>query len=506
MSLRRILKLLLAFLTGQGVTVLTQLLIPPFFIHRYTDGIAVYGEWIALSAAVMYLNTINYGVQTYANNQMTIHYNRGELATCKAIQATALRLLLWIILALSPLVALIMLLPIGHWLGLHHATNYQASLTLSILLVQVFVNMIFSLFVNGFMVVGQAHRGQNWGNLLRLVMVLSLAAFAWRRASFPVLAMTQLASIVLFTGIVLIDIRITAPLLLPSLRRGEPGMMRAILKPSGMFGLLGLSSFLNWQAPVLLMQKFLGPTSVAIFSLTRTIFSMSRQMLIVLTYSIGQEITHLIGQKNWKQLHRLYDLSERVVMMMIPPTSVGVLLASPFLFSIWLHKRELYLPTICILMAIASAVMSIKEHKYQFQTASNEHERLSAMMIVSYSFMLLVALPLILHIGLAGFILAWVATEIFQTAYILRLNVSLFPREYSISSVPMLRLVMVTALGFAAAAWPAYRAVSESLPVILGIAAIYMAGLATISYFAFGMNEVRMVLQARMRARHAPSV
>ena len=454
---------------------------------------------------MLYLNTINYGVQTYANNQMTIHYNRGELATCKGIQSTALKLLLWVILALSPLLAVIMLLPIGHWLGLRHATNYQASLTLCLLVLQVFVNMIFSLFANGFMVVGQAHRGQNWGNLLRLTMVLSLAVFAWQRASFPVLAMTQLASNVLFTVLVLIDIRVTAPVLMPSLRHGQPGMMRAILKPSGLFGLLSLSNFLNWQAPVLLMQKFLGPTSVAVFSLTRTIFSMSRQLLIVLTYSIGQEITHLVGQKNWKQLHRLYDLSERVAMMMIPLTCVGVLLASPLLFTIWLHKRELYLPTICILMAIASAVMSIKEHKYQFQTASNQHEKLSTMMIISYSIMLLVAFPLVLHMGLAGFILAWIATEIYQTAFILRLNFSLFPREYHISSAPMLRLTLVTILAFAAAAWPAYHADAESLPTVVGISVLYMAGLAVVSYFAFGIGEVRIVLQAKLKARLAHS-
>ena len=52
MNLKRILKLLAAFITGQGVTVLTQLLVPPLFLHRYQHGIEIYGEWVALSAAV----------------------------------------------------------------------------------------------------------------------------------------------------------------------------------------------------------------------------------------------------------------------------------------------------------------------------------------------------------------------------------------------------------------------------------------------------------------------
>ena len=91
-SLRRILKMLLAFVTGQGVSIFTQLLIPPLFLLRFADGKAVYGEWIALTAAVSYLGSLNYGVQTYAVNQMTIHCNRGELEQCRVVQASALRL------------------------------------------------------------------------------------------------------------------------------------------------------------------------------------------------------------------------------------------------------------------------------------------------------------------------------------------------------------------------------------------------------------------------------
>ncbi|MFY9747905.1 MAG: hypothetical protein WAK25_16590, partial [Acidobacteriaceae bacterium] len=83
MSLKRILKLLAAFFTGQGVSIVTQLLVPPFFLHRYAHGVEVYGEWIALTAAVSYLNTLNSGLQTYANNQMAIHYNGGEVEQAK---------------------------------------------------------------------------------------------------------------------------------------------------------------------------------------------------------------------------------------------------------------------------------------------------------------------------------------------------------------------------------------------------------------------------------------
>ncbi len=501
MNLRRILKMLAAFFTGQGVSIVTQLLVPPFFLHRYAHGVEVYGEWIALSAAVTYLGTINYGVQTYANNQATIHYNRGEQQEARAIQASALRLLFLLIAMLAPLLAVLFFLPIARWLHLAFASNRQASLTLSLLVLQILVNMIFSLLSNGFMVVGQAHRGANWNNFLRLAMTLALAALAWHRASFPVLAASQLITTALFTVLVLVDIRITAPFLVPDLSASRPGMMRSIIRPSGHFGLLSLSSFLSWQAPVLLLQKMLGPAAVAIFSLTRTIYSMSRQLLIVLTFSISQEITYFVGQRNWKQLHRLYDLSERVVLMLVPVVSVGVLLSSPVLFTVWLHNRALYVPIICILMGLVSAVMGIKEHKYQFQTSSNQHEQLSTLTILSYSAMLLAAAPLVHSFGVPGFLIAWLATELFQTIFLLQLNVSLFPAEMKVSIAPVVKLAVFLVFAFLPATWLAYRALSESLPVIFGITAAATCLLAVSAYFVFGLSELNGLLQAKLRQR-----
>ena len=87
MNLGRILLLAFTSLIGQGITIVGQLLVPPFFLRFYPDGIAVYGEWIALNASINYFGTLNYGIQTYATNQLTILYNRGEISESKSLQA-----------------------------------------------------------------------------------------------------------------------------------------------------------------------------------------------------------------------------------------------------------------------------------------------------------------------------------------------------------------------------------------------------------------------------------
>ena len=504
MSLQRILRMLASFFTGQGVSIVSQLLVPPFFLLRYSDGVEVYGEWVALSAAVTYLSTLNYGIQTYANNQMTILYNRGEVDAAKTLQASALRLLLLVIGVVAVVGAGVFFMPVGRWLNLHHVTSRQASLTLYLLILQMLLNMLFALFANSYMMIGRMHRGANWMIFQRLAATLGIAACAWFRTSFPMLALVQFVSVLTFSVLVVVDVRSTAPILVPSLRYGRWGDIKPILKPSVHFGLLSLSSFLTWQGPVLLIQTLLGPASVTVFSLARTVFSMGRQALAILSFSIGQEITLLIGQRNWPQLKRLYDLSERVVLLLVPIFSVGVLLMSPFLFAIWLHHRNLYDPSLCFIMAIVSAVMGIKEHKYQFQSSSNEHERLSKFTLGAYAAMLAVAAILMKPFGIFGFMIAWLAAEVAQTIYILRLNLELFPAEMTISMAPVMRLLAVLIVAFGLAAWPVFASVQWPLTAVVAAAVIVMLIISTGSYFAFGLDEVRTLLLAKIRQRFVP--
>src|SRR5271163_2106613 len=501
MSLRRILKMLLAFVTGQAVTVFSQLLIPPLFLHRFANGIAVYGEWITLSAAVSYLGSLNYGVQTYAINQMTIYRNRGEIDECRRVQASALRLLFWVMLAVLPLAGVIAAAPVGQWLHLHNVGNGEAKVVLELFLLQLLITMVFVLLASSFMAVSRAHRGTNWNNALRLASTAALGGLVWMRASFAAMAGSQVIVIVLFAIMVLVDIRRTAPELMPAPRLARNDVARGMMGPSWHFTLLSLSGFLTWQAPILLMQRVLGPAAVAVFALTRTVFTMSRQALAVASLSISPEITALVGRKDWRQLRRLYDLSERVVLLLVPTVSVATLLASPWLLAVWLHRRSLYEPGLCILMALTSAAMGIKEHKYQFQSASNQHTDLSRVMIVAYGFVLLISAVTMRYLGVAGFMWAWLAAEVAQTVAILRMNQKLFPSGHEVTTGPVWRLAAVVALVFAGAAYPAFQAIHEPLMKIVVVALVYSAATALLCYWAFGLSEVARVVLGRWRIK-----
>lgn len=506
MSLKRILQLLAAFFMSQGVSVVNQLLVPPLFLHRYANGVEMYGEWVALTAAVSYLGTLNFGIQNYANNQMTLHYNRGEEDEAKRVQSSALRLILILVLIATALGVGILFMPVARWMGLRHISSAAAAMTLFLMALQLVATWFFAFLSNSYLVIGELHRGAAWQNAQRLTAVLAMAAFLWVGASFPVLALTQLASIVVFTMIVLIEIKIRAPILLPSVRYGSRQDMMGVLKPSAYYGLYAFSAFFCWQGPVLLIQKILGPAAVAVFALSRVIFNMSRQLLIVLSYSIGQETINLIARRSWAQLRRMYDLSERVVLALDPVLTVGALLACPAIFAVWLrHDRTLYQPGICILMAAVSAVIGIREHKYTFQFLSNEHEGVARFSLIAYGGMIVAAALTLKTWGVDAFVVCWLAAELAIAVYVIAQNRKLFPAEFRPSLAPLPRVAVVLVLAFAAAVWPAWHDAGWSVGRSVATAVCAGTTLAIIGYFVFGLKEVQEVFVVRLRRKFIAS-
>jgi O-antigen/teichoic acid export membrane protein len=487
-------------MSGQGVSVITQLVLPPIFLRKY--GVSIYGEWLTLTATVSYLATLNLGLQTYSTNQVAIHYNRGEIEEAHVVQSTTLLLLLGIITSAALMTSIVFFLPINAWLGLT-IDRFTVSATIYLLGLQILARMLFGFIAGIYLVVGVAYRGGYWNNILALTSAAATAVLAIKHASFAWIAAQQAITVVILCVFMMIHLRITAPAIFPRPRYARPRRFGEFLKPSGYFGLLYSSNFLLYQVPVILLQRILGPATVVVYSLTRTIFSLSRSLLNSVSQAIGPEITELYGKRSWPRLFRLYELSERVVFALVAPVSIGTLLATPLLMSIWLHKPGLYEPHICLLMALISGVMGIKEHKLHFQTCSNQHTVLARLMFSTYAGMVLLAVPAILWLGVLGFLGLWLAAELFQVFAILRLNQRLFAGFSQLDFSPVHKLFVVMGGSTIIGAWLAMTAGQKSLPAITLIAVLFVSVLLIISYPLFGLKEVRSYLRSRISVAEA---
>lgn len=421
--LTRIVKVMAALMTSNVVNLITKLLLPPIFLYRY--GTTPYGEWIALSGAVAYLSTLNFGIQTYVTQDLTVRYQRHELGRYHLQQSTSLRVLLAILGSAAVACLIVFALPVQHWLRLT-LSHRDTSLTLYFLALQILLGVLFGYFTGMFMVLSRAHTGVLWVNGLRLTMVLVTSAGAWMRWSFPLLAGLQAAVYMLGILMVLLHIRRAAPEIFPQIHLWDGSAVGAILKPSSYFGLISMSTFLSYEVPVLIMQREAGPFVVVVFTVMRTIFSMCRQMLNAPTQAMGPEITRLFGRQEWNELTSVYTYSERLIFSLIPTVNLGVLMISPVLVAIWLHKPTLFAVFPYVMMAAISMTLSAKEHKFQFQFSTNTHEKLARIMSFSYVALAILAIPMVHWLGMLGFLYIWLAIELFQTVRIVWLNRELF--------------------------------------------------------------------------------
>ncbi len=368
--LTRVAKVTGALLTSNVVNLTTKLLLPPIFLYKY--GTTLYGEWIVLSGAVAYLSTLNFGIQTYVTQDLTIRYHQGDMQRYHLQQSTALRILLAILGSAALAALVIFALPVHHLLRLTISQS-MASLALYLLALQVLCGVLFGYFTGMYTVLSRAHTGVFWANGLRLTMVLATSTGAWMRLSFSMLAGLQLGTYLIGTLLILLHVRRIAPEIFPQMQHWDRSAVRGILRPSGYFGLISMSTFLSYEVPILILQREVGPFVVVAFTVMRTIFSMCRQILNAPTQAMAPEITRLFGREEWAPLSQLYRYSERLLFAILPVANLGMLLLSPVLLGLWLHKPQLFSVVPYVWMAAISITLSAKEHKFQFQYATNTH-------------------------------------------------------------------------------------------------------------------------------------
>jgi O-antigen/teichoic acid export membrane protein len=482
---KRILKTLVALGAGHGVQTLTQLLLPPAFIAVY--GVQGYGEWLALSAAVGYLGTLDFGLQTYVLNHLTALYHRRELDEFHRVQSVGLWLTVGFVALGSLVASLAFIAPIARWLRISGNPS-AASWTVFWLSLQILASIPMGQVFGIYRTFGQAHRGVMWGNAYRATTLIATVVMAWMRATFWLIALAQFF---VAAGALLAAfwwIRRSQPELHPRLNYWRTDLAWQILKPSAFFGLFMFNNFLVYQGPLLLLQRFLGAHAVVTFSVARTLFSFVRQGAGLLQQAIAPEITRLHGIGDRAKLVRVYTLFESVLFSGVLILNTGLLLLAPAVLAFWLKRPQLFDFWVFVLVMLVSILACVKEYKLYFQCATNNHVRTGLATSSTYGLMVLASIPAIHWAGINGFILAWICAEAIQVLLIHSYNREFFAGRCEISLKPALRGGL--ALGVLVVLIAAGRSLLQSQgywvqSLLAALTVILVTGL---SYFLFGLK------------------
>jgi O-antigen/teichoic acid export membrane protein len=495
--IKRIVKMFGALGTGMGITVLTQFLLPPAFLHYY--GVSGYGEWLVLSGTLSYLSSLRFGITTYASNELTILNKRGDMDGYRKLQGSTLALLLGTIGIGLFVSSSVFFLPVVRLFHLSTIGQADARLAGFFLGLQAMANILASYYNNLFMVVQAPHRGWNWYNALRLAGTLISLPLAVFRVSFSTMAIGQFAAVLAVALLTVYDLKRRMGVLPLGLSGANWKTARAALTPSGMFAMIWTQQFLLFQAPLILLQWILGPATVVLFSIGRTVLSTARQLLQSITWAIAPEITFSFAERDKEKMLSIFHYSEKAVFAVIPVANLGAFLLSPVLLSVWLHQPGLFDLHVYALLAVISGAMSMREHKQFFQFQTNTHKRLALIVFFGNILMIAVSVPSTLEFGLFGFLVVWLVSEIAQMGLIYVENKKLFGNDPSISLVPVVKLGMAMLLSLPICAALLHYSHGRSSVCVGAIAMGGIAILSAESYFLFGIGEVWARFRSRKR-------
>ncbi len=487
---QRILKMLGALGTSMGLMVATQLLLPPAFLHSY--GVRMYGEWIVLSGTLSYLATLNFGITTYASNELTMLHKRDERQAYRKLQASTLALLLCMVCLGIGLTSTVFILPLARLLHLSSIPAADVAMTAFFLGLQMMVSILAGYCSGLFMVVEKAHRGISWGNARAFAGTSTCFVLALFRLPFPILALGQLIAVFTITLLSIYDLKRQSGDLPLGLSGANWRTAKATLRPSGMFAMIFAQQFLVFQVPVNMLQWILGPAVVVLFSTSRTILSSARQLLSPITNAIAPEVTFSYATRDMKKLLYIFHHSEKIVFAGIPIANLGAYLFSPILVRVWLHRPSLFESSVYALMALISAAMSMRDHKQFFQFSTNMHKRLSIIVFFGNVLMICVSLPFTIKYGLMGFMWVWLASEVLQMGFIYIENKKLFQQDASITFLPVLKLALVMLVSLPLCMVSLHYAMQRSLGVAGAVGVAGIALLTVECYFVFGLKDVWM--------------
>jgi O-antigen/teichoic acid export membrane protein len=494
--LKRILKMLMAQGANVGVLLATQVLLPPAFLHSF--GVARYGEWLVLYATIGYLSNLNFGITTYASNELTMLHQRGETERYRSLQASTLVLILGLVGIGAAISVGVAFLPLPELLNLKSVSRSQAGLTALFLGLQMAAHILGGYYNNLFMVVQEAHRGTMWWNVRRLAGSMTAVLLVLWHCSFAVIACGMFTATLAVAVLTIFDLRIRMKGLPLGFRGASWTMAKSTLKPSGMFAMIYMQTFLVFQMPLIILQRLVGPEVVVLFATSRTVLALARQILSIVTNAIAPEITFSFGSGEMKKLLDIFHYSERVVFALIPVANLGSFLFGPFLVRIWLHRADLFDPWIYAMMALISGVMSMREHKQFFQYSTNVHKRLAYIVFWGNVGMIGISIPLTLRFGIHGFMYTWLASEATQMALLYFENKKLFDFDPSITMFPVLKLALIFGLALPPSWWLVnyLRGHSFIVQASLGLGATGI--LFFICYWAFGLYLVQQRIVARL--------
>jgi O-antigen/teichoic acid export membrane protein len=335
---RRILPAANAILIGHMIPRLGSIILVPLFLKTWSA--TLYGEYLALFAAISYLSSLDIGMQQASINRLTQAYAKGDLDEYRAIQQSAVAFYVILATVVTVIVAVLAsLLPLSRWIGLKLTDPVTGSRVIILLAIYVMWSLPLRLITATYQSTGNLARTQWIGNLQQIFVVILSAVVLVFGGGMLSIALLQVVTVVLIGVFVLFDLRRALPILFPGVACARLSSLRELAHPSLLFALLLVGNLIAFQGSTLMVSAFMGGLAVAVLSISKAIIDVIRQVLYSITLALCPDFARMEVLGEFERLRTVHRLAVAATATITLALAASVWYEGAQIITVWTRGR-----------------------------------------------------------------------------------------------------------------------------------------------------------------------
>lgn len=364
-----------------------QLVSVPIFLNAW--GVELYGEWIILNTLNSILQTTDLGLTTATSNLLTIEFLKKNYSKCNSLITNNIFFLgIVFSLTFAVIVLINFLLPLSDILNLKILNSQQIFFVTNLIVLQIFFGMLTNSFSSIFIATNKYDRGVNIDNLIRLCEYIGIIlSLYFEKGPISILLTIILIKIIgliikvyrarsyfpFKIGVGNIDFVILRPLIVPSLN----------------FVIFPIANSISQQGTIIIIGRYFNSSLVVLYNTTKTLVSLCRTVIDIITRSYWPQILHLYGLKNISALQKTHSNMFKLTLGVILISTLILIPLGENIYSIWLGSDIVFNNKLFICLFIWMIVSGLQTIHGTMLLATNNHQNYSLRTLTFYILSLL---------------------------------------------------------------------------------------------------------------------
>lgn len=357
--------------------IIFQLVSVPVFLFFW--GTAKYGEWLLLNSFTVFFQMSDLGINTSSLNSFVINYKKENIEKCRVIMITSIIFITSIFsLVLICLISLFNLSIFGKILKLNSLSADTVFHCILLMLLYTYLGTLANVINSIYNAKNKYSRGLTLDNIFKIMEGLLLIASVLLNISFLSILLIFCVLKIIHLLTKYIDSKNYFDIVY-RFKYFDLEALKELFKPSMAFLLMPISNTFISQGFLFLINYYLGPNYIVLYSTTRTLINTIRSFCDIFSRSMWPNITLAFSNSN----HRLLRLYHSRVLML---TLIVFFLSTIFLFLFgkiiyvtWTAGKSEFDIILVLLLLIALLGNLIQSSGSLILQATNQHTSYSIM-------------------------------------------------------------------------------------------------------------------------------